>query len=149
MWFCCQRQASLSTLQSKMAKQKAEMKKDLSNSAKKTKKTDNVDAQADNQINIKLTELTTIDEEKKPLPLALPGPKDNGKVTVKKEDTDKKASKTKKKAKKTSIAEMDEIKIQVDWRCRSLCDDVLIRMFSEGVAAIPCSLTWKLGVHIF
>jgi hypothetical protein len=89
-----QRQASLSTLQSKMAKQKAEMKKDLTSNGKKSKKAADAQAQADNKINIKLTELKSIEEDKKP-PLPVQ------RIKVKEKD------------KKKAPPDANEIKIQV------------------------------------
>jgi len=84
----------LSTLQSKMAKQKAELKKDVMSNGKKGKKSADAEANADNRINIKLTELKPIDEEKKPIPPP-------------------KKEKVKEKEKKKAPPDTNDVKIQV------------------------------------
>jgi len=93
-----QRQASLSTLQSKMAKQKRDVKKDVNSAVKKKSKKTDIDA--DNKVNvIKLQQMKSLDEHQKP---TMNGDKKNKKKKEKEKEITKKPA-----------PGMNDVKIQV------------------------------------
>ena len=90
-----QRQASLSTLQSKLAKQKRDVKKDVNNAVKKKSK--KTDIEMENKVNaMKLTTMKSVDENQKPVMNA------DNKID-------------KKNMKKPPPDAMNDVKIQVSW----------------------------------
>jgi len=93
-WF--QRQASLSTLQSKMAKQKRVVKKELNGAAKKKMKKTDVDM--DNSMNVvKVQQLKSVDDSHKPT------------MNSDSKNKPRKPSKQQQQA----VKEMNDVKIQV------------------------------------